>query len=247
MFSPVLIFVVLIVGVLIGGVGIGGVLLVPALKYLGGIPLHLAIPACMAAYIVTGLIGAFIYARHGTINWSLAFKVCLGALPGAYLGAFLLPYLPTLVLESTIGLLILLSGIYALRSESNVAKTSQSTGGIEMISVGMITGIGSSLTGTGGPLLLIPILMWRKVPVLTAIGLSQAIQVPISLMATLGNLIHAEVDFSLAVTLALVLAVGALLGAKTAHLVPVNVMKKMVAALLIIVGMMVLLRIITQL
>jgi uncharacterized membrane protein YfcA len=243
----VLTLVVFVVGALIGGVGIGGVLLVPALKYLGGIPLHVAIPACMMAYIVTGLVGAIIYARHGSINWPLAVKVCLGALPGAYFGAFLLPFLPALMLESTIGLLVLVAGIYALRNHGNQFETGASSSDFEMVVIGTITGIGSALTGTGGPLLLIPILIWRKQPVLTAIGLSQAIQVPISLTATLGNFIHAEVDLRLAAALALVLAVGALLGAKTVHLLPIDMIKKVVAVLLISVGFMILLRLVVQL
>ncbi len=246
LFLPVLIPVVFVVGALIGGVGIGGVLLVPALKYIGGIPLHVAIPACMMAYIVTGLVGAIVYARHGSIDWSLAVKVCTGALPGAYFGAFLLPYLPAPALELAIGILVLVAGIYAIRSHGNKHETNPSSSNLEMVAIGTITGIGSALTGTGGPLLLIPILIWRKQPVLTAIGLSQAIQVPISLMATVGNFIHAEVDLQLGVALALVLAVGALLGAKTVHLLPVNMIKKMVAVLLIAVGLMMLWRLIIQ-
>lgn len=242
MLSPVLIFIVFVVGVLIGGVGIGGVLLVPALKYLGGIPLHAAIPACMMAYIVTGLVGAIIYARHGTINWSLAAKVCIGALPGAYFGAFLLPYIPALMLELVIGLLILVAGVYALRGHDAPLNTSSSSRDVEMIIIGTVTGIGSALTGTGGPLILIPILIWRKQPVLTAIGLSQAIQVPISLMATLGNFIHGEVDLRVGVTLAVILAVGALVGANTVYLIPIDRLKKLVAILLVAVGLMMLLR-----
>lgn len=246
MFSIPLTFVVFIVGILIGGVGIGGVLLVPSLKYLGGIPLHTAIPACMLAYIVTGMVGAIIYARHGSINWTLALTVCLGAIPGAYFGAFLLPILSAGVLELAIGLLILASGIYALRSHDSRDDGRAPPGNIELLVVGVITGIGSSLTGTGGPLLLIPILIWRKVPVLTAIGLSQAIQMPISLMATVGNFIHAEVDLRLGGMLALILAGGALLGAKSVHMLPVDILKKLVAVLLVVVGLMILIRMALQ-
>ena len=97
--TPLLTTVVFFVGLLIGSVGIGGVLLVPALKFMGGIDLHSAIPACMLSYMVTGSVGAFIYARHGTINWSMAIKVCAGALPGAYLGAYFLPFFRADVLE----------------------------------------------------------------------------------------------------------------------------------------------------
>lgn len=37
--TPTLAAIVIFVGILIGGIGIGGVLLLPSLKYLGGIPL----------------------------------------------------------------------------------------------------------------------------------------------------------------------------------------------------------------
>ncbi len=236
--------VVFVVGALIGGVGIGGVLLVPALKYLGGIPLHVAIPACMMAYVVTGLVGSIIYARHGSINRPLAIKVCLGALPGAYFGAFLLPFLPVSMLELTIGLLILAAGVYALSDHGSQAEIGSPPTDFEMVIIGTVTGIGSALTGTGGPLLLIPILIWRKLPVLTAIGLSQVIQVPVSLMATLGNFVHAEIDLRLGLTLALILAIGAILGAKTVHLLPVDMIKKVMAVLLISVGVMILLKLV---
>ena len=125
--TPLLTTVVFVVGILIGSVGIGGVLLVPALKFLGGITLHTAIPACMLSYMVTGSVGAFIYARHGTINWSMATKVCLGALPGAYIGAFLLPFFRADMLEVFIAVLILASGANSLMrnavEQQSTAKT----------------------------------------------------------------------------------------------------------------------------
>jgi uncharacterized membrane protein YfcA len=242
--SPLLTSLVFVVGILIGGVGIGGVLLVPALKYLGGIPLHVAIPACMLGYILTGTVGAIIYARQGTINWSLAVKVCVGAIPGAYIGAFLLPFVSPFALELTIGILILATGMYAFRSSPVQQETHSSVTGSRLLAVGLITGIGSAMTGTGGPLLLIPILIWCKLPVLTAIGLSQAVQVPISLMATLGNFVHGDIDFSLGLLLAILLATGALIGAKTVHRLPVNSLKKLIAGLLTAVGIMILLRLV---
>jgi uncharacterized membrane protein YfcA len=247
MLSPLSILVVAVVGVLIGSVGIGGVLLVPTLKYLGGISLHTAIPACMFSYIFTGLVGGFIYSRHVSIEWSLAIKVCLGALPGAYIGALLLPYFSVLALELAIAVLILGSGIHAIQQTGNNKGNSVSAYGFELVLIGMITGIGSALTGTGGPLLLVPILIWRKVPILTAIGLSQVIQIPISLMATVGNEIYGQVDYKLGFTLALILSAGVILGALTSNKLPVNILKKIVSGLLILVGTAMLYRLITQL
>jgi uncharacterized membrane protein YfcA len=201
----------------------------------------------MFSYIFTGLVGGFIYSRHGTINWSLATKVCLGALPGAYIGALLLPYFSVLVLESAIAVLILASGIHALQKSGGNDGITVPVYGLELILIGFITGIGSALSGTGGPLLLVPILIWRKVPILTAIGLSQVIQVPISLMATIGNQIHGQVDFRLGLALALILSGGVILGALASNKLPVNFIKKLVSGLLILVGTVMLYRLFIQL
>ena len=60
------------VGVLIGCVGIGGVLLVPFLTYILGFGIHMSIAAAMFGYIFVGIVGAIVYARHGSIEWSKA-------------------------------------------------------------------------------------------------------------------------------------------------------------------------------
>jgi uncharacterized membrane protein YfcA len=241
--TPLLTTVVFFVGLLIGSVGIGGVLLVPALKFMGGIDLHSAIPACMLSYMVTGSVGAFIYARHGTINWSMAIKVCAGALPGAYLGAYLLPFFRADVLEVLIAVLILASGANSLlRKVSDQQFTPQIENNTPLLVIGMVAGIGSSLSGTGGPLLLIPILIWFKVPVLVAIGLSQVIQIPISAAASVSNFLHGDIDIKLAAMLALAMVGGSLVGAKLVHRLPVDSLKILVAWLLISVAMAMLVR-----
>jgi hypothetical protein len=246
MISPVLTLIVIAIGVLIGGVGVGGVLLVPSLKYLGGIALHVAIPACMVGYIVTGVVGTWIYTRKGTINAAMAVRLGLGALPGAYAGAYLLPYISAQLLELGIGLLVLASGLYAVRGDHNSELAEPQPGMGMLLLIGFVTGMGSALSGTGGPLLLIPILLWCKVPVLVAIGLSQVVQIPIALTATAGNYIYADVDLVLGSILGVALGIGALVGAKSVHLLPVNLLKRIVAVLLIIVGVMMLYRLFSQ-
>ena len=197
----------------------------------------------MLSYMITGSVGALIYARQGTINWLMAKKVCLGALPGAYIGAFLLPFFPADILELLIATLILASGANALiRKSVGPQPTKETEKNTPLLAIGLVAGIGSSLTGTGGPLLLIPILIWCNVPLIVAIGLSQVIQIPISISATLGNLLYGEVDIKLALVLALTMVGGTLMGAKLVHYIPVDSLKKLVSYLLIGVGLMMLVR-----
>ncbi len=112
--SPLVLLLVLVVGMMIGSIGIGGVLQVPVLHFLGGVPIHAVIPACMMAYLLPGIVGGLVYHRHGSLHGPSAWQVCLGAVPGALLGAWLLPLAPGLILEVPIALLILFSGVDAL-------------------------------------------------------------------------------------------------------------------------------------
>ena len=76
------------------------------------------------------------------------------------------------------------------------------------ILAGLTCGIGSALTGTGGPLLLMPILVFMEIPTLHARGLAKVIQIPIATMATAGNLLPGQTDFKLGLVLALLLGIG---------------------------------------
>ncbi len=111
-------FLALLVGVFIGCVGIGGVLLVPGLVYLVGMEVQVAIATCMLSYLFSGAVGAVEYARRGSIQWSMALWLCVGAMPGAYLGAATVSVLSARWLEAIIAALVLFSGIYALRQRT---------------------------------------------------------------------------------------------------------------------------------
>ena len=233
---------ILLVGVLIGGVGVGGVLLVPSLTYLGQFPLKEAIPSSMLAYLSTGIVGTIMYARMGSINWHQLIRVVAGALPGAFLGAWLLPLVPGLLLEVAIGLLVMLSGIHALFRKTGNESLGYQCGGGTLVLTGFLVGTGSALTGTGGPLLLIPVLMWMNMPIFAAVGLAQAVQIPIALSATSGNLAYGDVNIMLGLVIGAILAVGAIAGARIIHYFPKDQVTKIVAGFLVAVGFSILAR-----
>lgn len=238
----------LIAGVLIGCIGIGGVVLVPALHYLGGIPIHTAIGAAMMAYLVSGVVGTIVFGNKQSIKWDMAPWLWAGAMPGALLGALASSAVPGTVLELAIGALTAVSGIHALTRGAVSDRAAIDTPGVSLSNpalalVGAVTGFGSSLTGTGGPLVLIPILMWLQVPVLTAIGLSQAIQLPIAVTATAGNAAAGLLDVRLGATLGVGLAFGSWSGAHLAHILPRSTLFRIVAAVLVAVGLVILFKI----
>ncbi len=228
-------------GILIGCVGIGGVILVPALAYLVGIPIHTAIPAVIAAFLVSGVVGSYAYWRAGSVPWTLAKPLFWGAMPAALAGALASSLAPAGLLEAAIGLLTVVSGVntYFAKPLADHSAGAALTSG-QLLAAGAITGFASALTGTGGPLVLVPILMWLKCPVLAAVGMAQVIQLPIALLATAGNAAVGGIHWPLAATLALGLAFGTWAGAKIAHAVPRATLRSLVALVLAIVGAVIL-------
>jgi uncharacterized protein len=226
----------LVSGVLIGCIGIGGVLLVPCLT-LAGIDVHAAIGASMFSYIFSGAIGVALYARHGSIAWGSAAWLGAGAAPGAFLGAVLAAHMGADVLLMLVGATVVFAGWRILRRRSSGAERERDA--LEpmfLAGIGAAVGLGSALTGTGGPVLLVPLLMWWGAPVLASVGLSQAIQVPIALMATLGNVWSGSLELLLAGVLSVGVAIGTVAGARIAHAVPAAYLARMVAIALVLVG-----------
>ncbi len=230
-----------LVGVLIGTCGIGGILIIPFLVYVASIDIHIVIPACMAGFIVNAIFANYAYAKRGSIRWDKALFISIGAAPGAYLGSVTVLAVSSLVLEVIMATLVIGSGLRAFLSSS-----SENRGlGIHrvpngaLILVGLAVGYGSSLSGTGGPLLLIPTLLLLDFPIMVAVGLSMAIQIPIAPFATLGHVIHGTIDWALAVPVAVGLSSGVLIGARIAHKISAITMQRTVAVALLGCGAMI--------
>ena len=232
----------LISGLLIGCIGIGGVLLVPCLS-LAGMDVRAAIGASMLSFIFSGAIGVWLYARHGSIEWRSAAWLAAGAAPGAFFGSLIAAHAREEILLALVGATVAFAGWRTLRRQPGGAEHRPAhPGPLLLVAIAVAVGIGSAVTGTGGPVLLVPLLMWRGTPVLTSVGLSQAIQIPIALMATLGNVWTESLDFQLGALLSIGITLGSAVGAGLAHAVPTVFLTRVVAIALVLVGGLVLVR-----
>lgn len=224
----------LLAGLLIGAAGIGGVILVPLLVYFAGVDIHTSIAAALAAFFVSGFVGTVVYSQRGIIQWIDFVSISLGVVPGSLIGAYTLPKINSQLLTFFIALTLIASAVRQLKS----SKTAGGDGLFrevpkhQMALVGLATGFLSVLSGTGGPLVLLPLLTWLSVPLVTAIGLSQAIQLPIAMFATVGNAFNNLVNWDLVLFLAIGLAFGSFVGAKISKQLPVYHLRTLVAFLL---------------
>lgn len=230
-------------GLMIGCIGIGGVIIVPIMVNFLNWPIHSAIPAAMMTFLVSGAIGTMAFWRQRSVRWDLVMPMWLGVMPFALIGALVGHMAPSALLEGGIGVLAIASGTQALLNSQPHGDEHDGAGKEEpLFAIGAVTGFASALTGTGGPVVLVPILLWRGLPTLTVIGLSQAIQLPVSALATVGNALVGSLDIRLGALLAVGLAAGTAIGAKIAHALPRAILRRIAAIALIAVGAFVLLR-----
>ena len=173
----------------------------PVLIYGFGLPVPTAIAAALWSFLWSGIIAVALYARRGSIPWRPALWLCLAASPAAYLGARAVALVPGRALEALIAAMLVLAGIDVLRRRHRTAAT-RPLGGATLAALGGVTGFVAALTGAGGALILVPLLVALGEPVLLAIGLGQVIQLPIAAVATLANIWQGGIDLLLGSVLA---------------------------------------------
>ena len=233
-----IILIGLLTGTLIGTVGVGGILLTPLLIFFIGTELHIAQATSSFSFLFTGIVGGIIYARRKSIDWHHVLWISIGIIPATLLGARVNTILSGTALTLILATLIVFSGYNALSKRSHDANTLQTLNKAALILIGVGVGFGSSLTGTGGPVLLVPLLLLLGSLPLAAVGISQAIQLPIAIFATIGFMLYGQIDFYLGFTLGIVQSVGVIIGARIAHTLPQEKLLQVVAITLIGVGLL---------
>ena len=102
--------------------------------------------------------------------------------------------------------------------------------------VGGITGFGSALTGTSGPVVSMPMLLLLNWPVHMSLGTAQAVQLPIAMASTACYILlrPGVIDWGLSACIAAGLAPCCAIGAVVAHKVPADTLKLIVASVLVL-------------
>ena len=238
--------IALVVGFFIGAVGVGGVLLIPTLVWLAGIPIHLATATALFSFLFTGLAGTWLFQRRGSIDWNITRPVLAGALVFSYVGARVNALIDAQALTLIIASIIIFAGAYVLlpleRGHADYRDGRSRSQQWLLLLVGALAGFGSGLSGAGGPLFSVPMMLVLGFVPLAAIGASQVLQIFAALSGTLGNLQFGAIDFMLAGWITLFELAGAVAGARAAHSVSVTVLRRTAAGLCVLTGLLMLAR-----
>lgn len=231
---------VILAGLAVGATSIGGILVVPVLTALADVPVHTAIAAANFSFLFTGAAAIALQraAPRGTLPPLGALYA--GALAGAALGALTLQWLPPALIRMVVAALAILSGGLAL-TQPGLAGTP--AGGHRwmrapaMFVLGAAVGCASAWSGTGGPLTLLPVLIFARVPTALAIAMAQGVQMPIAGAASAVNLLSGQLDLRVGLLLAGMLMTGWAAGFALARRVPTAALRRALALMLIAVGL----------
>ncbi len=240
------------VGFLAGLFGIGGGgIMVPVLTtffVIQGFPadhiVHLALATSMAAIMFTSLASLRAHHQHGGVLWPVVLRISPGIILGTFSVAFIAAYIPSQPLAIFFVLFMLYVSFRMFKNfKPQPSRKLPGTLGLSAAGAG-IGGI-SALVAIGGGSLTVPFLNWCNVKIQNAIGTSAAVGFPISVAGSLGYItgglsVDTLPEFTLGfiyipavIAITIVSTVTAPLGAKLAHKLPVDALKKLFAVLLL--------------
>lgn len=228
---------ILLAGGLIGATGIGGVLVVPVLTQLAGLDVARAVAASSLAFAFPALAGLW-WLRTGPATGSAQlWALVAGAVPGGVLGGLLVHQMEAQWLFVALAALAIGSGLRGLMPIHPGNPERAGFGVVPMALIGLGVGIASALTGTGGPVILIPLLMLWRQPIALTLACAQAIQLPVALSASAVHVASGSRDLVLACGIGLVLLAGSLVGQRLARQANLRFLQILVSLLLLCTGL----------
>ena len=234
---------VVFAGFAVGVTSIGGILVVPTLTAIAGVPLREAIAASNFSFAFGGAAALILQGRRrvtATAAGSAAAPALFywAALIGAALGALTLQWLPLALVRMVVAFLAVLSGVLALRpTRADGAGTAGRSAMPAATPIGLVVGCVSAWSGTGGPIALLPILLFARVPLLLAVSAGQGVQLPIAGATGVVNLLTGQLNLTLGITLGVLQLLGWFAGWRLARHLPTASLRTLLAYGLIAVGL----------
>jgi len=203
---------VLLAGLLGGLTGIGGVIVVPALTEFVQVPVDAAIATTMFAFNFSGPLAAYVTLRRVRLGLRPVVVLCVAAGLGSLIGTLTLEGLPPTLVRLFVAAAAAASGWHSLVNPDRSSGGARLPGPMTLALLGLVVGWGSAVSGTGGPVMMIPILLALGVPTATSVGLGLAAHLPIVAMASVMNVWAGRIDYALGVMLGALLVTGTLAG-----------------------------------
>lgn len=236
------------------GVG-GGTVRVPIFIYLfpwigvaHAVMMHVATATSMSLIVPSAITSTRKQYALGNLDVEFYKTWAIGLFIGVVIGAVLLPYGSTEILQTIFAVYIILVGFYTAFGHGRFIFGMEPPKGAKKIGIAAIVGLVAALTGTGGGTLTTPILEAYNVRLAKAIATSSATGLVTGSVATLGAIItgwHAAdlpsyalgyIDLAIFIVMLPTVMIGAPFGVRLGHKMSEKMLRLTYAMLLILIG-----------
>ena len=238
------------VGLFIGWCGVAGFLLPILFTAACGLGVTESLLLSFLCFAVSGAIGSWNYRRRGELPLRPALVLSAGSLAGSLLGAALGGLLEPGTVKVVLYIVVFLSGLAIAVRELRARKGPEKKGDRfpgtpSLLALGFATALLCALSGAGGPVLVMPLLVALGVPAKMAVGVAllDSVFIALSAVAVYGSRcesLAALVPMLLAAVLGH--ALGVFAGSVTAARVPQSLLKRGVAVFSICFSLFMLLK-----
>lgn len=245
----------IISGLIAGLLGLGGgIVIVPALYFLftwqqlaPDLTMHIAVATSLATIIFTAISSCYAHSKRNAVMWNTVFTFGPGIMLGAIIGAIVADNVSNNHLRIFFGVFEILVAMQIWFQLQPGAKQSLPKN-IGLITAGIFIGLFSTILGIGGGTIVVPFLLWCGIDIRKAVGTSSACGLPIAIAGVLSmmwigwnnpglpdnSLGYVYLPAAIGITLTSILT--APIGAKLAHKIPKQHLKKIFAVTLLFVG-----------
>ncbi len=249
---------IIAVGFASGLLGVGGCfIMVPVqfwvLKTMGVDPtiaIRIAFGTNLLVVLPTAISGAWTHHNKGAVLWRAAAALGISGLVGAFAGGFIASVLPGKILTAGFGVVVIIGAVRMLTAKPPEENENPSDNITAFILWGIPLGIVSGIVGIGGGVLMIPIMIYvLRFKIHHAVGTSTALMIFTSIGGILSYVINGwgvpglppystgYVNWLQWIILAGCSVPMAVVGAKTAHLLPAKQLKYIFITVMIYVGL----------
>jgi len=241
-----------LVGFTVGLTGMGGgALMTPMLILLFGVNPGTAVSSDLLTSLVMKPVGGAVHFRRGTVSWPLVAWLCIGSVPAAFAGVFVLKQLGSGVqlqnqIKTLLGWALLVAAASMVtkafmgaragaRRPPDDAGAPLSVKGLATILIGVAGGfiVGLTSVGSGSLMIVMLLLLYPRLSAKESVGTDLVQAIPLVASATLSHALFGHIDLGLTGALLIGGLPGVYLGARVSSRAPDAVIRPAIVLVLL--------------
>ncbi len=242
------------VGFVVGLTGMGGgALMTPMLVIFFGVDPVTAVSSDLVVSLVMKPFGAGVHAKEGTVNYQLVKWLCLGSVPAAFAGSWLLDVIGgddvSAMVKTYLGVALLVAAAsMVVRHQINRRRNQHIPNHgaqhalvvkpFPTLLIGAVGGliVGMTSVGSGSLIIVALLLLYPSLAAGQLVGTDLVQAVPLVGAAALGHYFFGDIEFSLAGSLMLGAIPGVIIGARISSRAPDHIIRPILVVVLLASG-----------